>query len=1714
MNRMRAGRWAVGLAILVQGVTSWGQATRYVVPGNPAASSPFTNWSTAAATIQAALDAAADGDTILATNGTYALTNTIWITNGITLRSLSGASNTVISGQHQVRGLYVAHTNAVIEGFTVTAGYVYDDVSDEYYSARIGEGRGGGIYVSNAFAIRSCVVRNCEAKGKGTTGWDGSWMYSSGPDSWNGYGLGGGIYVAQGGIIENCVIWSNRAEGIGGDGVFTLYGGGAPGDGYGYGAGVYVESNAPCEVRNCTIVQNEAIGTGGVYEWGGWPGSGYGYGGGISAGTNSAIYNSIVWSNTATTSSSNWFEGRFSYSCSEPRPDGAANLNQDPGFVQIATGNFHLASASSCMDVGTNQTWMSGATDLDGNPRIKHGFVDLGAYEYQGDSPEPYRLTKVVQSPHDARAAQVGEAVRFTLTVVNLGDVALATVPVEDRYETAFLTYVSSTPASANNTDDGVINWANIGPLAPGVSTSIMATFTAKASTSGQLHNNTVVAAPTGYPAKTNTAPYKICQAGYRLEKIVQAPHDTRAAATGETVRFTLTVVNTGDVALATVPLTDLYETNYLAYVSSVPGSADNNNDGAINWANVGSLASGASTSVVATFTAKASTAGQARTNTVVAVPTTAAGEPAVPATTNSASYSIAVFYTLTVNGGSGSGLYTNQQRVAIAADAPAVGMTFDRWTGDTQYLDSVTSSTTTVTMPAQSMTVAATYKPIHYALTVINGSGGGSYTNQQRVTVAANGPAVGMTFDRWMGDTQYVANAMSSTTTMTMPAHNTVLTATYKPIYYNLTVNGGSGSGSYTNQQRVAIAADPPAPGFIFAWWTGNAGFLDNASSANTTVTMPAYPISVTSTYRGCFLYVTNSTDTNTVTITGYIGSGGNVVVPAMLEEKAVTGIEPWVFQSNSNLTDIALPGTVTNVANSSFYNCISLTNVTIGNGVTSIGIAAFQNCFNLMVVSIPDSVTVIGGGAFAYCRNLPSVTIPAGVTVIGDEAFNGCHNLAGITIPENVSNLGGWIFNQCSNLAYAVIGNSVTNIGYYAFGNCTSLTNITIPNSVVSLSGRVFEGCRSMVSASIGNGVTNIEDNMFYDCSSLTNVLIPESVNRIGDWSFAYCSSVAEITIPGSVASIGDCAFYGSGLANVSIPDGVILIGNWAFSDCTSLTNAIIGNGVTNIGYGTFEMCASLAGINIGSNVVSIGDTAFSWCESLGDVSIPDNVRLIDRYAFGNCTSLTNLAFGNGVTNIGDSAFLGCDSLTVLAIGGGVKQIEGYAFADCDALESVIIPENVAQLGEWSFSWCSSLSNVFIGRGVSSIGEALFLGCTNLTTVTVDPANSNYCVVADVLFNKGANLLVQYPGGKSGHYDIPNGVTIIENWSFAFCQNLVTITIPDSVISIGENAFVDCNLQTITIPGSVTNIGQWAFSGCATLTNIAVDVANAFYSSIDGVLFNEGITMLIQCPGGRTGSYIVPESVTSIGSSSFNGCRNLTSIAIGLNVTNIGNSAFSGCNSMTNVMIPDSVVYLGDYAFSYCGNLFAVSIGNNVTGIGDHAFSGCAVLTNIVIPTSVTQIDDEAFGLCGFDKIIIPASVTNFGRSVFVYCTNLIEVYFMGDAPSYEENAIYYLTANPTIYYLPGTLGWGSTFAGQPTAMWRPEAQEDGSLGVKAGKYGFNVDWADGLTVVVEGSTNLIHPVWVPLATNTFTGGAYDFRDSQWTNCPGRYYRIRSEP
>jgi uncharacterized repeat protein (TIGR02543 family) len=718
--------------------------------------------------------------------------------------------------------------------------------------------------------------------------------------------------------------------------------------------------------------------------------------------------------------------------------------------------------------------------------------------------------------------------------------------------------------------------------------------------------------------------------------------------------------------------------------------------------------------------------------------------------------------------------------------------------------------------------------------------------------------------------------------------------------------------------------------------------------------------------------------------------------------------------------------------------------------------------------------------------------VTIPTRinnllVTSIGDSAFYDCYNLASVTIPNIVTSIGEWAFYDCSGLTNAMIGNGVTSIGLEAFEGCSGLTSVTIPNSVNSIGELAFRDCTSLTA------ITVDAENPAY--SSVNGVLFDQTQSMLIQYPGGLRGSYA---IPGSVTSIELEAFEGcSGLTSVTIPGSVTSIGEEAFYDCTGLTNAMIGNGVTSIGDDVFEYCSGLTSVTIPNSVNSIGASAFECCTSLTSVTIPYSVNSIGANAFEYCTSLTSVTIGS------DQVFF-------------EASIGDYAFYDCYKLASVTISGSVTGIGDFAFYDCTSLISVYFQGNAPTIGLDVFSGDNNATVYYLPCAggwSSPFAglhampwwqLLLNCTTNAGAITITGY-SGSSGNWGSCSTVIIPAT------INGLTVT------SIGDNAFENSVLTSITIPGSVTNIGEDAF-WCNRLTNITVSTNNPAYSSVNGVLFDQTQSMLIQYPGGLGGSYTVPDSVTSIGEDAFAFCTTLTSVTIPNSVTNIGEGAFAFCTTLTSVTIPNSVNSIGASAFEYCMSLANVTIPNylasigegafefcttlasvtipaSVTNIGEEAFSGCTSLTSVTIPASVTNIGEEAFSGCtSLTSVTIPASVTSIGEDAFFECSSLTSVYFEGSAPS-ADSFVFYGDNNATVYYLTGTTGWGSMFAGLPTvALYTVTVS---ASPVNGGTVSFGVTNEPGSTITLTATNNsgYVFTGWTSNGTPAVSSTNYTF-------------------
>ena len=558
------------------------------------------------------------------------------------------------------------------------------------------------------------------------------------------------------------------------------------------------------------------------------------------------------------------------------------------------------------------------------------------------------------------------------------------------------------------------------------------------------------------------------------------------------------------------------------------------------------------------------------------------------------------------------------------------------------------------------------------------------------------------------------------------------------------------------------------------------------------------------------------------------------------------------------------------------------------------------------------------------------------------------------GLVIPDKVTMggkeytvvmIGDSAFNWCEGLTSAVIPDTVTAIGTYAFNRCGGLTSLTIPDSVKDIDSYAFQYCTGLTSFIIPAGITKISDSMFAYCWGLTTITVPSGIMEIRNSAFGGCWNLEEI----KVAS--DNPYFLS-------DRGVLLdMGMTTLVRCPSgfVGTYDIPVTVRNLGSSAFSNCQGLTGVTIPSGITTIPHSAFRTC-GLTTVTLPSNLSSIDDYAFSSCWELTTITIPAGVWKIGNSAFNSCQELTTVTLSTDLMTLGDYVFSDCPKLESITIPDKVKSIGKNAFYHCEGLTTVTIPASVEALDEDVFLGCANLTEIKVASDNPYFTSDEGVLLNKGRTVLIEGPGGFTGPYVIPDTVTEILINAFNGCGELTSVTFPNGLTTIRNYAFYNCEkLASVSIPKNVTTIGTDAFNGCKAMLAIDVALDNTNYSSDGRVLFNKDKTTLMRCPGGFTGPYTIPDSVTRVST-----------------------NAFYDCGELASVTIPDSVTGIGNWAFGACTGLTTVTIPSSVTTLNPNMFNGCTGLTTVTIPSSVTLIHYEVFNNTAIKVLAIPSTAS----------------------------------------------------------------------------------------------------------------------------------------
>ena len=370
------------------------------------------------------------------------------------------------------------------------------------------------------------------------------------------------------------------------------------------------------------------------------------------------------------------------------------------------------------------------------------------------------------------------------------------------------------------------------------------------------------------------------------------------------------------------------------------------------------------------------------------------------------------------------------------------------------------------------------------------------------------------------------------------------------------------------------------------------------------------------------------------------------------------------------------------------------------------------------------------------------------------------------------------------------------------------------------------------------------------------------------------------------------------------------------------------VFGNNIMSFGTNLFAGCTGLTKITIPSSVVEIGNNAFSGCTNLEEVILEQGTELeiIGSYAFNNCANLATMKLSSDTTTI-----------TGVIVPDSVTSIGTYAFRLCTSMTNVVLPEGITTIANYTFSSCTNLEEVILKEGIelASIGEYAFSSCANLETMKL---SNDTTTITGVI--------------------VPDSVTSIGNDAFLYCTSMTNVVLPEGITTIANYTFSNCEaLTTITIPSTVTSIGDAAFSHCEQLETMRP--ANDTTTEEDVVLPN-GVTTI----GQRAffwclvmESIYIPQTVTSIGRSAFQGCMSIVEITLPNNVTRIENATFSGCYALESITIPNGLTYIGANAFHSCTALSEINIVSGVETVGSSAFNGWT--NEQVIHVYVTEED-----------------------------------------------------------------------------------------------------------------------------------------------------------
>ena len=530
----------------------------------------------------------------------------------------------------------------------------------------------------------------------------------------------------------------------------------------------------------------------------------------------------------------------------------------------------------------------------------------------------------------------------------------------------------------------------------------------------------------------------------------------------------------------------------------------------------------------------------------------------------------------------------------------------------------------------------------------------------------------------------------------------------------------------------------------------------------------------------------------------------------------KGVTAVPESAFDGRTELTKVILPESLKSVGDYSFRNCSNLSECDFPSTLETIGSEAFKNT-GLTELKLPGCE--LGTQAFAYSAALKSVTIGEGTETLPKQCFRNCDSLESVYLPDSVKTISGGRWDDEGS-----------------FHNCPSLKKVSIGKDIESIHNFAFRTLGEELEVEFRKGVTAVPESAFDGRTELTKVILPESLKSVGDYSFRNCSNLSECDFPSTLETIGSEAFKNTGLTELKLPG--CELGTQAFAYSAALKSVTIGEGTETLPKQCFRNCDSLESVYLPDSVKTISggrwddEGSFHNCPSLKKVSIGKDIESIHNFAFRTLGEELEVEFRDGVTAVPENAFDGRNELTKVILPDSLKSVGDYSFRNCSNLSECNFPSALETIGSESFrntglteltlpgcefgtqafAYSAALKSVTISEGTDTIPKQCFRNCDSLESAYLpdsvktisggrwddDGSFHNCPSLKKVSIGKNIESIHYYAFrtlGKELEVIFREGVTVVPESAFDGRTELTKVVLPESLKSIGTNAFKGCS-------------------------------------------------------------------------------------------------------------------------------------------------------------------------------------------------------------------------------------------------------------------------------------------------------------------------------